>query len=338
MSNNKNKNTYYYSTYNVLFKMWKYSLILPIFEYNKTEQVFKYKKSYFRFVNCFLLLILNYKIYTHKNEILSKTLVITFVIKTYRLFLYFISWFNILFIYFHIDHIENFSKTLVKLEEILKITENTKWERIEWKWLILTFCLSIPIIGSEIYFLTLNIDRRVMDVVTFRYFYFLDIISLHLIISGNRCSLLHYQKLNEDSEITNNPKITKLMSELQTATYHFMDVCSYMILSKCFYSTDTVIASLFMNMEIFKMNLSSWIDLCSCISICAWLGIQVSMIILVVHQVVGIHQEVGPFPQISNLFAIISHQRFLRIFYFFGYILKIVSYVFDSPCIYHNLS
>lgn len=123
------------ATHKMLFKMWRYSFILPRFDYIYSEGVYKYKKSYFRFVNCLILLLLNLEMYTVDNI----DSVVLFVTNSYQLFLYLNTWFTVLVIYLSVNHIEKLSitnRTLTELAKTLGVTKITKTKRSEWKWLI----------------------------------------------------------------------------------------------------------------------------------------------------------------------------------------------------------
>lgn len=287
-----------YSSQNLLFKMWKYGLILPEFTYNKSEKVFKHKMSYVRFFNCTILLILNYLILVSENGQDSKVFI--FVTTVYNFLLIFTTWFTTIVIYLAVGTIEKMSentKTIIQLKKFLDIDGYTKNRRIDFSWLIYLGILYFIMFVADVSLYFMDVHFNVNLILFIHIFYILDIEFQQLLICFKSSVVIHFQQLNQCLENGKyNPEYIKyyqkMMDETEMATSDFISVSSYMIIVKYLYVAYSIVLSLFIGMEFAEMNSNLTFAL-SCITNSIWFSIEVSMILLVVHQDDSICVEVG---------------------------------------------
>lgn len=268
-----------YSSQNLLFKMWKYGLILPEFKYNESEKVFKHKMSYVRFFNCTVLLILNYLILVSENGQDSKVFI--FVTTVYNFLLIFTTWFTTIVIYLAVGTIEKMSentKTIIQLKKFLDIDGYAKNRRIDFSWLIYLGILYFIMFVADVSLYFMDVHFNVNLILFIHIFYILDIEFQQLLICFKSSDYTkYYQKIMDATEITAS---------------NFMSVSSYMIIVKYLYVAYSIVLSLFISMEFAEMNSNLTFAL-SCITNSIWFSIEVSMILLVVHQDDSICVEVG---------------------------------------------
>lgn len=286
-----------YSSQNLLFNIWKYGLILPVFTYNHSEGVFKYTKSYSRFFNLTALAVLTY-IIMHSTQILEKSSVMLFITYTYNSSLFFNTWCTIILIYFAVGNIEKMSekmKTLIRLKNSLGICGYTD-RRIETTWLIYVVFLQIMMLFCDISMSIMDDHYKIAFILNMHFYYILDIQFLQLLICFKSAIIFNLQQLN--TVLRNGYQPSKMadyksfIDESKMVANEFISFSSYMTLNQCFYITYSIVLSIFMNMENSRMYFDYFAFLISCVSNSLWFFIEASIILFDVNQDVGMHKEV----------------------------------------------
>lgn len=282
----------------ILFKIWKYGLTLPEFDFDYSERVFKYKKSYVRFFN-FIILFLLYLVLLISNRAILTSNVITFVATFYKFILFFNTCYSTLVIYSAVGIIEKMSRnlrTITTLQKDLGPYRNTKRKRNEVLWLIYIGVLYFSMFVCDYFLATMDMGFK-LEIVIYHIFYVIDIEFQQLLITFNCFIAIYFQQLNQYLESINRrtddlTDFELVMDESKMAAKDFMSVSSHLILIKCFYVSCSIIVCLFMNMEYANLKISVLTCALSYASNILWFCIEVSKIIFAVHQYVAICEEV----------------------------------------------
>lgn len=286
---------------NVLFRIWKYGLFLPKFIYNNSKGVFEFKKSYIRFFNWMVLLLLNFIIVTGNKSASSDSLVIILITAIYSFFLLSNTWYTIFVIYFNVGTIEKMSVNMIKLfrlETTSGIYEYKKRKRIEFVWLIFVMSLYSIIFLVDICFVALVDDFNLTVKLVFHIFCILEIEFQQLLICFKSSILYHAQDVNSFSkngnETTNFIKhYETIIDETKMAASDFMSVSSHMILVKCLYLGYSFVVCLFMQIQFIDMNMGVLKFSLICVNNIIWFSIETSMVLLVVRQDFSVYKEVS---------------------------------------------
>lgn len=288
-----------YSSQNVLFKLWKYGLILPIFDYNHSEEVFKYRKSYARFFNCVLLFSLYYVIIKSiKMDFDSWTHLIVSI--TYTFIVLANTCFSVYTIYSNIETIEKMSvnsRKIITLETTLGICGYIKRKRFDIRWLFYIGLLYILLFVCDISLSTMNLSMKISELLVINMFYILDL-EFQQLLTCFKCSIVfHFEQLNHHLEKKYRPDYLKgyksLLEESNIGANDLMAISSYLVCVKFLYASHTIIVCIFMDMELTAMEISLISMELIRLSSCLWFMIEISGIIFAIHQDVSIYEEVG---------------------------------------------
>lgn len=288
-----------FSSQNILFKLWKYGLILPKFEYNPSKKVFEYKKSYIRYLNWMILLILGYLLMEFNKSILESP-VIVFVVTTYNWLLFLNTCFNIFVIFFAVGTIEKMSENVKNISLLTKTIGsygNIKRQRIDVTWLIYVGFLYIFMFVCTAFFYLIDMNFIAMVRLAVHVCYMLNIESQELLICYKSSIVYHLQQFNTllengNSKLENMKEYKLLIDECKRTVCDFKSVSSYLVLVKCFYVAYSCIVSLFMHMDFAAQNPYSFSFVLSCLTNILWFSIEVCTLSLVVSQDDAIHKEV----------------------------------------------
>lgn len=286
-----------YNSQNLLFKMWKYGLILPKFDYNISNGVFEFKRSYIRFLIWMILVSLNYFVIEFNYAIQSSNVII-FVVTIWNLLLFINTWSTIFLIYSAVTIIEKMSESIRNINQLKKtagIFGYIKRKRIEDPWLIYVGILYILMVLCSIYVSSIHRDFKFAITLIVLVFDLLDIESQQLLICF-KCSIVyHLQQLNKflkngssNSSCLKDYKL--LIDKLKETVCDFMSISSNVILVKCSFVTYSITVNIFMHIEFSKLD-----TLTFAFSLAAnfiWICLELSMILMVVHQDHSIYRQV----------------------------------------------
>lgn len=287
-----------FSSQNLLFKLWKYGLILPEFHYDHSKKNFRYRRSYARFLSWIILFSLSYIVYK-SNISVKDSAVIMFVTTVYNFLIVFNTWFSIVVIYFSIGIIENMSekiRTISELEKNLGIYGYLLRKRGDVYWLVYEVFMYIIMFVSSLSLSKMDDKFKITNIVIAHIFFMLDIECQQLLIFYKHSISFHLEQLNSflekgHSNADNLSVYDSIIQESKKAAIDFMSICCEIILTRCFYVSYSIIVSLFMRMEFTYIDLSFFI---SWLTIILWYSFEVVMILIVVHQDDSIYKEVGP--------------------------------------------